>query len=341
MVSRIKTINLALQGGGSHAALTWGILDKLLEDGRVKFDSIAATSVGAMNAVVLAHGLATGGNEGARTALYQLWKMISNAGQLYGPVKVSPLEKLFGIPPESSMSFLFFDLMNKTFSPYQLNPFDFNPLKQILETIVDFDIVKKLPDLNLFISATNVKTGKIKVFDKKEISSDAIMAAACLPFMFQAVKIGDDYLWDGGYMGNPPLFPLIDHANSEDILIIHINPLYREEIPESATDILNRINEISFNASLMSEMRIIAFRDKLLREDWLKKEHKNHLKHLFIHAIHADIAAQPFPVASKLNSEWLYINQLFEEGRREGETWLKNNYSKLGKCSSIDITEYL
>ncbi|QBR85010.1 patatin-like phospholipase family protein [Legionella israelensis] len=341
MARTSKKINLALQGGGAHGALAWGIIDKLLEDGRVSFDSISATSAGAMNAAVLAYGLARGGNDAAREALHSFWKMISDAGELYSPIRSTPIESFFNVKMEHSMSYFLFDLLTKIFSPYQLNPFNFNPLREVLEKNVDFNEIASCKHTKIFISATNVKTGKIKVFDNKEISIDAVMASACLPFMFQAVKVEEDYYWDGGYMGNPAIFPLIYNSDCNDVLILHINPIYRDEVPETAADILNRVNEISFNSSLMREMRAINFVSRLIDENWIKDEYKSQLKRMFIHAIRADMTMQSYSVASKLNPEWAFIRELYETGRAKGEEWLKDNLNKIGKVSSIDITEYM
>jgi NTE family protein len=341
MAKSPKFINLALQGGGAHGALAWGIIDKFLEDGRVKFDSVSATSAGAMNAAVLAHGLAEGGNDGAREALYKFWRTISDAGQIFSPVKISPLEALFDIQPQQSLSYITFDYLFRMFSPYQLNPYNLDPLRDILYDIVDFKKIKASKALKIFISATNVKTGKIKVFDKNELSADAILASACLPFLFQAVKIDSEYYWDGSYLGNPALFPLIYNSDCNDILIIHINPIYREDLPISGADILNRVNEISANSSLMREMRAVAFVTKLLDQGWIKDEYRKNMKRLYIHAIRADTTMQSHSVASKLNPQWLFINHLYEEGRREGAAWLKQNFNFISKKSSIDINEYL
>lgn len=206
MVKDTKMINLALQGGGAHGALAWGIIDRFLEDGRVSFDAISATSAGAMNAAVLAHGLATGGNEGAREALHQFWKMVSDAGQIYNPLKKTPLEELLGVGIENSMSYFIFDLMTKILSPYQFNPLNFNPLREILEKTVDFEKIKSCKSIKIFVSATNVQTGKINVFDNKKISVDAVMASTCLPFMFQAVNIGKDFFGMGATWEIQPFF---------------------------------------------------------------------------------------------------------------------------------------
>lgn len=336
-----KTINLALQGGGAHGALAWGILDKLLEDGRIKFDSVSATSAGAMNAAVLAHGLSTGGNEGARAALRKFWEMISAAGDIYSPLKLTPMEYLLGVKMENCMSYFFLDLMTKMFSPYQLNPYNFNPLRDVLEKSVDFEKIKSSKKIKVFISASNVKTGKIKVFENKDLSLDVVMASACLPFMFQAVKVDEDYFWDGGYMGNPAIFPLIYNSDCQDILIIHINPIYRDNVPETAVDILNRMNEISFNSSLMREMRAISFVSKLLDNGWIKDEYRKNMKRLYIHAIRADVTMQAFSVASKMNTNWTFLCELYEEGRKQGDEWLKQHFNDLGKKTTIDMDEYL
>lgn len=341
MVQRTKTINLALQGGGAHGALAWGIIDKLLEDGRVKIDSISASSAGAMNATILAYGLAKGGNDHARETLYNFWKMISKQGELYSPISPTPIEELFNVKIENTFSYLFFDMLTKVFSPYQLNPANFNPLRDILEKNVDFDMLRNCKELKLFLSATNVKTGKIKVFDNKELSVDAVMASACLPFLFQTVEVDNEYYWDGGYMGNPPIFPLIYNSDCRDILILHINPIFRDTVPKTAADILNRVNEVSFNSSLMREMRAINFVTRLIDDDLIKDKAKDQFKRIFIHAIRADHTMESYSVASKLNPQWKFLKHLYEIGRSQAEQWLKENFNKIGKKSSIDFSEYV
>ncbi|VEG91520.1 patatin-like phospholipase family protein [Legionella spiritensis] len=341
MARKTKIINLALQGGGAHGALAWGVLDKLLEDGRIEFDSISATSAGAMNAVILTQGIASGGNRGARELLHRFWKEISDVGQIYSPVHITQYEQLLNIAPELSPTYFLFDMMTKLFSPYQFNPINFNPLRDILESMVDFKQVRTCKSPRLHISATNVRTGKIKVFNNEEISLDAIMASSCLPYLFQSVNIGSESYWDGGYMGNPALYPLIYNSKSPDILIVHINPIQREEVPQSASEIINRINEISFNSSLMREMRAIAFVSKMLDEGWLKEEYAKKMKRMFIHAIRADKAMEESSVASKFNTDWEFILLLHDVGRELATTWLEQNFNHLGVSSSIDINEYL
>jgi NTE family protein len=336
-----KVINLALQGGGAHGALTWGIIDRLLEEKNLSFDSISATSAGAMNAAVLACGLGSGGKEGAREALYRFWKKVSDAGEMYNPIKLSLAEKLLNVKIDQSVSYIFFDLVTKIFSPYEFNSANFNPLREILEESIDFEKIRACKKIKIFVSATNVQSGKISIFDNQTISVDALLASACLPFLFQAIEIQGNYYWDGGYMGNPALFPLIYHSDCKDILILHINPIVRETIPKTATEILDRVNEISFNSSLMREMRAVAFMSKLIDRKWIKEEYAHHLKSIYIHAIRADLTMKSASVASKLNSNWSFIQRLYEEGRQQGDAWLKGSFKNIGKKSTIDLEEYL
>ncbi len=231
-----------------------------------------------------------------------------------------------------SPAFMFFDIMSRLMSPYEFNPMNLNPLRDVVQQAVDFDVLNK-PDcpVKLFLSATNVRTGKVKLFERGELSVDAALASACLPFMFQAVEIDGEAYWDGGYMGNPALYPLIYNCDSQDILIVHINPLVRNEVPKTASDILNRINELSFNSSLMREMRAISFVTKLIDQQLLDA------KHVFIHGISDDKLMTGLGVASKLNADWEFITHLRDEGRKRGEEWLHENYDKLGTESTVDI----
>jgi NTE family protein len=289
--SGIKLVNLALQGGGAHGAFAWGVLDRLLEEKRIAFDGISATSAGAINATVLACGLVEGGHQGAKRALAKLWRRIAHLGSLT-PLQPSLADRLRGNHSlDASPAFMMFDLMIRLFSPYQFNPFNYNPLRRLLTETVDFRSLRsdQCP-IKLFLSATNVRTGKIKVFQNNEIGPEAVLASACLPFIFQAVEIDGENYWDGGYMGNPAIFPLIYDCESRDVVIVHINPLERVRLPTSASEIMNRINEISFNSSLMREMRAIAFVTKLIDDGRISD---NSLKRMLIHGIEAaDVIAE-------------------------------------------------
>jgi NTE family protein len=331
----VKTLNLALQGGGAHGAFTWGVLDRLLEEPRIDFEGVSATSAGAMNACVMAYGLVEGGREGARKALTNFWRRISHAAA-YSPIQPTPAERFFGnFSMENSPAYFAFDLMTRLFSPYQFNPLNFNPLRQVLEQSVDFDVLgSQRCRIKLNICATNVRTGKVKVFSNDEITPDAIMASACLPFLFKAVEIDGEAYWDGGYMGNPAIFPLIYSCESPDVLIVHVNPMNRPEIPTTASEIMNRINEISFNSSLMREMRAIDFVTKLIDKD-LNGGLK--LKRMFIHSVCADEVTLKLGVASKLNADWGFLTGLRDAGREHAGQWLKGNFDSIGQRSSVDI----
>ena len=330
----IKTVNLALQGGGAHGAFAWGVLDRLLEDERISFEGISACSAGAMNAAVLAYGLTEGGREGARRALANFWRRISHSA-LLSPLQPSPIDRIMhNHSMENSPAFFMLDLVTRVLSPYQFNPMNYNPLRKIVEDTVDFERLHTHCAVQLFLSATNVCTGKVKIFRNEDVTVDAVMASACLPFLFQSVEIDGEHYWDGGYMGNPALFPIIYNCDSPDIVVVHINPLSRCSEPKTAQEILNRINEISFNSSLMREMRAIAFVTKLIDEEQVKA---NTLKRILVHAIEADEFMQDLSISSKLNPDWEFLTHLHDVGRESADRWIKDNFDRLNVESSIDI----
>ena len=333
---KTKKINLALQGGGSHGAFTWGVLDTLLADGRVEIDGISGTSAGAMNAAVTAYGLSIGGNAGARQKLREFWNRVSEAGQS-GMLKPSIFDKMLSKGNmDFSPHYVFFDYLSKIMSPYELNPLNINPLREVLQETIDFDELHKSLACKLFIAATNVGNGRLKVFNNKEVSVEAVMASACLPFMFQAVEIEGQHYWDGGYIGNPPLFPLINDTKSPDILIVQINPVNIEQIPTSAREVLDRINTLSFNSSLMRELRAVHFVTKLIDNGELDQaKHKR----VYIHTIEAESIVQKLGVSSKLNSDPVYLNFLFESGAKLATEFLEQHFDKIGVESSTDIAK--
>ncbi len=328
-----KGVNLALQGGGAHGAFAWGVLDRLLDEERLTVEAVTATSAGAMNAAVFAHGLMTGGRAGARAALSDFWRRVSQAAS-FAPTQPSPLGPLFGDWGAPSAGLLAFEVMTRLVSPYQFNPFNLNPLLDLLRETVDFAGLRRDCPIKLFVSATNVRSGKIRVFDSAELTAEAVMASACLPFLFQAVEIEGEAYWDGGYLGNPAIYPLIYNCDSRDVVIVHTNPLYREEVPNDAFDILNRVNEISFNSSLMREMRAIAF-----VTDMIDKGQVVHrpMKRMLIHAIEAEASMRALSVHSKLTPAWPFLRELHETGRATADAWLAATYDKLGVETSIDL----
>jgi NTE family protein len=341
MPDTVRKINVALQGGGSHGAFTWGVLDRLLEEDAIEIEAVSATSAGAMNAVALAYGVSIGGRAGAREKLGEFWREISLSGQLYSPVRATPWERWFkGATGESNASFAFFEAITRVWSPYQLNPFNFNPLADVLGRVIDFERLNVCNKATrLYVSATNVRTGKIRVFGNDELSAKAVLASACLPYIFQAVEIDGEHFWDGGYMGNPALFPLIYNSASRDVLIVHINPIERAEVPTTASEIFDRINEISFNSSLMREMRAIAFVTRLIDEGALDS---NRYNRMLVHSIRSDADVAGRGVASKLNPDWSFITDLKEAGRRRASAWLEQHLPSVGKESTADIAvDYL
>lgn len=330
----IKRINLALQGGGAHGAFAWGALDALLADGRLGFDAVSATSAGAMNAVVLADALTDGDHEHARERLTAFWQAIADAGKLWSPVQ--PLRGPFGheLPVEMSPAYWAFDTMTRLFSPYELNPFNFNPLRTVLEGHVDFEKLRATAGLGVNLCATNVETGKPRIFTRAELTVEKVLASACLPILFQTVEVEGEHFWDGGYIGNPAIFPLIYNSPSHDVVIVHINPIVRRGVPKTAPDILNRINEISFNSSLMREMRAIAFVTKLIDQG---KIHRSDMKHMLIHSIRSDELMATHSVASKLNPDWEFLCELKTSGEQVAARWLREHYADVGVRSSVDL----
>ncbi|MDQ4061148.1 MAG: patatin-like phospholipase family protein [Pseudomonadota bacterium] len=328
-----KSIELALQGGGAHGAFTWGVLDRFLADTRIRIEGISGTSAGAMNAVVLADGLNRGGVDGAREALERFWLAVSRAA-IASPIRRTPLDRLLGRwSVDYSPGFVFFDVLTRTVSPYELNPLNFNPLRDLLAEQVDFDSVRECSGIKLFVAATNVRTGQAKIFRNRELSADAIMASACLPFLYQAVEIEGEAYWDGGYMGNPVLFPLIDECDARDLVIVQINPIRRNEVPRRAQDIHNRLNEITFNASLIKELRSILLLKGLVDEEGVNRAQ---FREMLLHRIEAEDDLRPLSVSSKLNAEWDFLMHLHDIGWRRTELWLEQNFDKLGRCSTFD-----
>jgi NTE family protein len=327
-------IDLALQGGGAHGAYTWGVLDRALEEDWLRINAISGTSAGAMNAAVLASGFATGGAEGARRALADFWRKNSEAAR-FSPFQRSPLDVLLGRwTLDNSPLFVAMDMMSRVVSPYSMNPGGANPLEDILEDVIDFRAIAEGP-IKLFITATCVRTGRGRVFRNHEITSRVLLASACLPTLFQAVEIdGEDY-WDGGYSGNPTMTPLIRESDALDVILVQINPVERPGTPKTARDILNRLNEVSFNAVLLKELRMMS----LLRSSADPKDREcARWAQMRLHRITSEKMTE-LGYSSKLNAEWEFLTMLHEEGRRSAEEFYKAHRDKIGKTSSLDIDE--
>jgi NTE family protein len=325
-------IDLGLQGGGSHGAFSWGVLDRLLEEPWLRIDAISGTSAGAMNAAVLADGWAEGGASGARATLDAYWERVARAA-VFSPLQRTPLDRLLGRwSLDSSPAFIGFDLMARLFSPYDLNPRGFNPLETILHESIDFVRLARSP-IKLFITATNVRTGRGHIFRNAEITPDVLMASACLPTMFQAVEIDGEAYWDGGFAGNPTITPLVRESDAQDTILVQINPRERPVTPRSASEILNRLNEVSFNAALMKELRMIA----LLRQAADPGSGEGaRWAGMRTHRIMSDMLAD-LGYSSKLNAEQAFLNMLRAEGRRAASAFLDAHTNDLGHRSTADL----
>ena len=338
-MTKPKRINLALQGGGALGAYTWGALDRILEDERLDIEAISGASAGAMNAVVLCDGLVAGGAEGARRALRRFWEGVARAGES-SPYRRTPLQALLQAsmgPWGDALSapwMAWWNAVAGASNPYDSNPLNLNPIKDVLEELVDFDRVRSCRTVQLYVAATHVETGRVRLFTNAEMTAQHVLASACLPQLFQAVEIGGEHFWDGGYMGNPPLFPLFDHPRSQDIVIVQINPIERPGIPRTAIDIAARVNEVTFNASLLRELRAIDFVARLIDQGHLQE---GAYRKMLIHAISDDPDLLPLAANAKMNTDMSFFETLFQYGRTSCDGWLDAHFGDLGARSTVDL----
>jgi NTE family protein len=343
-------IDLALQGGGSHGAFTWGVLDRLLEDERLEIAGISGTSAGAMNAVALAAGLMEGGREGARACLRRFWQRVAESSPFHH-FEANPMASLFG-PGNPWVQALmapfqqYAQFVGTQLSPYQLNPLNLNPLRQILQDTVDFERVRHCNRTSLFVAATHVATGELRIFRQDQLTADMVLASACLPLLFQAVEVNGEAYWDGGYAGNPALLPLISETDADDLLLVQINPSHRDTLPTSAADILDRASEVTFNASLLKELRTIGLLKELLADagrpdSAYKRPLFKRVDDLRLHRLDADDQLAQFGAASKTQTSWAFLEQLHGIGRQAADDWLKENSQHLGRRSTFALPEAL
>jgi NTE family protein len=324
-----KRITLALQGGGSHGAFTWGVLDRLLEEPALEIEAISGTSAGAMNGAVLAYGLMVGGPDAAKRSLNEFWRSVSEAGESV----FNPSRYLRDWPVVKSLVPIWDDVLSHFWSPYD-NPLYRNLLEPLLAAAIDFERLRRGEKPKLFVCATNVKTNERKIFEPAELSLNALLASACLPSLFQAVEVDGEYYWDGGYLGNPALAPLLEFC--QDILIVEVNPLHRHEVPMRASDILDRLNEITFNAALVQEINVINTMNKMIENGNLVN---TRYKPIRFHAIDAEREMSGLGVSSKTNTDWGFLRRLHTWGRKSAEAWLKDSggFANVGICASCDV----
>ena len=332
-------LNLALQGGGAHGAFTWGVLDRLLEEEDIEICGISGSSAGAMNAALLVEGYHEGGRKRAREQLHEFWYEVSSEISRIVPGAVhqtSPIEFISQIPGlEWTAAFNPADMLTRIFSPYEMNPLNYNPLRDVLNRILSCKHMQN--GIPLFVTATNVETGEARVFEGKEITIDALMASACLPFIYQAVEIDGVPDWDGGYMGNPSIWPLIYGTDCQDVMLVQINPLQRKGTPKHAIDIINRVNEISFNSSLIAEMRAINFVKKLIADGHLSgKDYKD----VRMHRVTPPPDLREMSASTKMDASWEFFQALCVIGRARMDEWLKTNKSAIGKQGTLDIKHH-
>ena len=336
-----KKINLALQGGGAHGAFTWGVLDELLNDERIEIEGMSGTSAGAVNAVMVADGLARGGPEEARKRLSDFWRAASRDGDM-SKLNRAISDRLFSLIPIAVTPFQpWFDAMSRMLSPYDLNPLNINPLKDLIVRFVDFDAVKN-SGIPLFIAATNVHTGRLRVFPREKINAEAVMASAALPFVFRAVQIDGEPYWDGGYTANPPIYPFFRTTETEDVVVVQINPVVRESEPHSSQEIMNRVNEITFNASLIAEYRAIDFVRRLIDEGALKRGMgPGEYRRINVHRIDLGFIGKKLTASSRLNTDFDFFEMLHRAGHRAGRRFLDQHFDDIGVRSTIDLREQM
>jgi NTE family protein len=329
-------VDLALQGGGAHGAFTWGVLERLLEEPWLKIDGISGTSAGAMNAAIFVQGYARDGAQGARAALETFWRRVADAAR-FSPLQRNPIDILMGRwTLESSPAFIAMDMMSRVISPYDFNPKGANPLREMLSELIDFERLADSP-IKLFVTATSVSTGRGRVFRNADLTVDALLASACLPTMFQAIEIDGDAYWDGGYSGNPTMTPLVRECDSKDTILVQINPVERPGAPRLAADILNRLNEVSFNAVLLKELRMIALLRQVAN---LERGESEKWAHMRIHRIASDMMVK-LHASSKLLAEWEFLCMLRDEGRRSAQEFLERQAEDIGVKSSYDLDQLL
>lgn len=333
----MKTITLALQGGGTHGAFTWGVLDRLLEDDRIAIEGISATSAGAINGALLVSGMAAGGRDSAREQLSRFWWHMADSSR-FSPLQPTPLDRattLWGL--SYSPIYQLGEAISRLFAPAQFNPLDINPLRALLANVIDFDKVRTDAPVKLYVSATNVRSGKIRIFEPHEITAEVVLASTCLPNLFPAVEVDGEYYWDGGYVANPAIYPLMRHCDSSEVVIVQVNPIGARDVPVTADSIMHRINEISFNASVMREMHALAYITGLYDRGWIDR--LAGIKKTHIHMIHHEELMRGLHASSKFNAEPPFIEMLHAAGRERAASWLEAHFDDLGQASTIDVSE--
>jgi NTE family protein len=332
-----KKVTLALQGGGAHGAFTWGLLDAFLEDGRLDVIGISGTSAGAMNAAVYADGIREGGPDRARKQLAEFWRAVSLDGGMSDQQR-RLFDAIFGFWDPFKLRDAVSRNVGAYLSPYDFNPLDINPLRDVICRLIDFDALRATDDLKLFVTATNVRTGKARIFRRPELTIDMLMASACLPTVFKAVEVDGEAYWDGGYMGNPALYPLYTETECCDVILVQINPIRRDEVPRTSPEIMARLNEITFNAPLLQEFRAIDFVARLVDSGRLRG---THYKKVLLHLIDGGPELDRYGPDTKMKADFDFFLELFQIGNRAGKDFLKENFESIGVKGTLELKEQL
>lgn len=331
-----KKVAIALQGGGAHGAFAWGVLDKLLEDGRFDILGVSGTSAGGMNAAATVQGLIKGGTEAARNTLKEYWRSMAELSKKLSPsLPANPFDKKpTNYNLDHTLGYLISNMIGANFSPYDTNPFNINPFFDFLKDFFDFEAVRYNTERRIFLGTTHVKTGRIKIFSNKDFCADVLLASACLPFLFQGVQVDGDYYWDGGYIANPAIYPLINECDCNDIIMVQLTKTYCDHLPKTKAEITDRLKEITYNGCLVHEMRAIYFITKLIDEGKIKPDE---MKRINMHVIKNEDAFKGLNLSSAMNTDWDFLMMLHNEGRRAAEKWIAQHYDKVGtKQHSID-----
>jgi NTE family protein len=333
-----KPLKLALQGSGTHGAFTWGVLDKLVEDGRVEIEAISATGGAAFNAVIYGAVRASGGGDEVRRRLEQFWRALSRICAPFNPIRKTPLDvalELVGVTVPLSHRWV--ESVTQILGPAQLNPLNYNPFQAALEETVDLDLSCRVDAPRIAVGATNVRTGRRRTFTNRDMSIEAVLAASCMPTLFHAVEIEGESYWDGGYSGGPSILPLSCGPGTRDVLVVNMHPIERRDVPKSATAIRERVGEIAAQSSLVQEIRMLAFAAKLAEEDWIRPERKASVGRVRLHMIDSRDVTSDLTAASRFATDWHSLERLRDMGRNAAQLWLSAKYDRLGVSSTVEV----
>lgn len=337
-----KIVSLALQGGGAHGAFTWGVLDRLLEERRIEIQGISGASAGAMNAVALAHGYTVGGRKGAREALRAFWESVASTASFAVVPGDGATALKIDAEARPTAAFQAFLALARFVSPYQFNPFELDPLRDVLSEQIDFERLRGSCPIQLFIATTRVTTGTLRLFRNRHLTIDVLLASACLPSIQRAVEIDGEAYWDGGLAANPPIYPLVHRCTAHDVVVVVLNASRRAEVPKTTEEIWHRLNEISFGSSFFTELQGLALATREAERSLFPLGRlERRLRQLKMHLIDAQRLMSQLSTMSRLNTHPAFLNALHDEGRKRADQWLEENFELIGERSSFRLDSFL